>query len=172
MTIRRLEPAQWRTAQRLRVAALTESPDAFGSTVTRERELPHAAWQARLTENAWLVAFEGDTGVGLACGIHTATPAERELAGLWIAPSHRGIGLGDALVSAVRDWAIDQEAHRLTLAVVRTNASAIRWYARHGFTVVESTHPPDHGQRENDLAMSLDLGPAEPDQRPAGLVTR
>ena len=175
MTIRRLEPAQWRTAQRLRVAALTESPDAFGSTVTRERELPHAAWQARLTENAWLVAFDDDTAVGLACGIHTTTPGELgelELTAMWIAPSHRGIGLGDALVGAVCDWAADQGAHRLTLAVVGANDSAIRLYARHGFTVVESAHPPDHGQRENDIVMSLDLSPGNPDQRPAGLVTR
>ena len=172
MTVRRLEPAQWRTAQRLRLAALTESPDAFGSTLTRERERPQDAWRARLTENAWLVAFEDDTAAGLACGIHTTTPGELELTAMWIAPSHRGIGLGDALVGAVCDWAADQGAHRLTLAVVRTNESAIRLYARHGFTVVESAHTADHGQRENDIVMSLDLSPGEPDQRPAGLVTR
>lgn len=172
MTVRRLEPAQWQTAQRLRVAALTESPEAFGSTVTRERELPHAAWETRLTGNAWFVAVDDDTAVGLVCGIHTATPGELELTAMWIAPSHRGTGLGDALVGAVCDWAADQGAHRLTLAVVRTNDSAIRLYARHGFTVVESALLPDHGQRENDIVMSLDLSLGNPDQRPAGLVTR
>lgn len=167
-----MEPAQWQTAQRLRVAALTESPGAFGSTVARERELPQDAWRARLTENAWLVALDDGTAVGLACGIHTATPGELGLTAMWIAPSHRGVGLGDALVSAVCDWAADQRAHRLTLAVFRTNDSAIRLYARHGFTVKESALLPDHGQRENDIVMSLDLSLGNPDQRPAGLVTR
>ncbi|GAB2777213.1 hypothetical protein GCM10027020_33220 [Nocardioides salsibiostraticola] len=140
--------------------------------MTRERELPQDVWRARLAENAWLLAFDDDTAVGLACGIHTATPGELELTAMWIAPSHRGTGLGDALIGAVRDWAADQGAHRLTLAVVSTNDSAIRLYARHGFTVAESALPSDHGQRENDIVMSLDLSSGNPDQRPAGLVTR
>jgi len=58
----------------LRVAALTESPEAFGSTVVRERGLPLAKWQARLTGNAWFAAFDAEIAVGLACGVHTETP--------------------------------------------------------------------------------------------------
>ena len=100
---RRLEPTQWRTALRLRVAALTDSPRACGSAVVRERGLPLATWQAWLTGNAWFAAFDAETAVGLACGVHTKTPDERELTGVWVTPSHRGTSLGDALVTAVRD---------------------------------------------------------------------
>jgi ribosomal protein S18 acetylase RimI-like enzyme len=139
------------------VAALTESPGAFGSTVLRERELPPATWQSRLTGNAWFAAFDAETAVGLACGVHTESPDERELTGVWVAPSHRGTGLGDALMTAVRDWAVLQDAHRLTLEVVRTNESAIDLYTRHGFEVVGQTETPGHGLREDDLVMSLDL---------------
>ena len=129
----------WLAALNLRVAALKESPEAFGSTVVRERGLPLETWQARLTCNAWFAAFDAEIAVGLACGVHTETPDERELTGLWVAPSHRGTGLGDALVTSVRDWAALQGAHRLTLEVVRINESAIDLYMRHGFEVVGQT---------------------------------
>jgi ribosomal protein S18 acetylase RimI-like enzyme len=139
------------------VAALTESPDAFGSTVLRERGLPLEAWKARLTGNAWFAAFDVEIAVGLACGVHTETPDERELTGVWVAPSRRGTGLGDALVTSVRDWAVLQGAHRLTLEVVRSNVSAIDLYTRHGFEVVGQTETPGHGLRTNGIVMSLDL---------------
>lgn len=157
MTVRRLKPTEWPTALNLRVAALRESPRAFGSTVVRERGLPLATWQARLTSNAWFAAFDAELAVGLACGVHTETPDDRELTGVWVAPSHRGTGTGDALVTSVRDWAVLQGAHRLTLEVVRTNENAIDLYARHGFVMVGQTDRPGHGLRENDIVMSLDL---------------
>jgi len=153
---------EWPTAQNLRVAALTESPGAFGSTVVRERGLPLATWQARLIGNAWFAAFDAETAVGLACGVHTNTPDERELTGVWVAPSHRGTGLGDALVTSVRDWAALQGAHRLTLEVGRINESAINLYTRHRFAVVGQTETPVHGLRQNDIVMSLDLRRLEP----------
>jgi len=157
VTVRRLEPAEWPTALNLRVAALTESPGAFGSTVVRERGLPPATWQARLTGNAWFAAFDEDSAVGLACGVHTETPDQRELTGVWVARSHRGTGLGDALVTSVRDWAALQGAHRLSLDVGRINESAIDLYTRHGFEVVGQTETRGHGPREDDIVMSLDL---------------
>ena len=162
VTVRRLEPTEWPTAQHLRVAALTESPEAFGSTVERERGLPLATWQARLTGNAWFAAFEAEIAVGLACGVHTERPDERELTGVWVAPSHRGTGLGDALVTSVRDWAVSQDARRLTLEVGRINESATTLYARHGFEVVGKTETPRRGLRENDIVMSLELRLAPP----------
>jgi GNAT superfamily N-acetyltransferase len=125
--------------------------------VVRERGLPLATWQARLTGNAWFVAFDAESAVGLACGVHAESADERELTGVWVAPSHRGTGRGDALVTSVRDWASLQGAHRLTLEVGRGNRSAIRLYSRHGFEVVERTGAADHGLRDHDLVMSLDL---------------
>lgn len=123
----------------------------------RERGLSLETWEARLTDNAWFAAFDADVAVGLACGIHTDSAAERELTGLWVAPSHRGTGHGDALVITVRDWAAHEGAQRLTLEVVGTNRSAIGLYARHGFAVLEQTETPRTGLRETDIVMSLDL---------------
>lgn len=166
VTVRRLEPTEWPTALNLRVAALTESPGAFGSTVVRERGLPLEAWQARLTGNAWFAAFDAEIAVGLACGVRTEAPDEREMTGVWVAPSHRGTGIGDALVTSVRDWAALQGAHRLKLEVVRINESAINLYTRHGFEVVGQTETPRRGLRETDIVMSLDLRrPARPAAR-------
>lgn len=156
MTVRRLAPTEWPTALDLRVAAMTESPAAFGSTAVRERGLPLATWQARLTDNAWLAAFDTEIAVGLVCGVRTEMPDERTLTGLWVAPSHRGTGVGDALVTAVRDWATREGALRLILEVVRTNKRAIGLYERHGFEMGGQTGTAGRG-REGDVVMSLDL---------------
>ncbi|MGH3353718.1 MAG: GNAT family N-acetyltransferase [Nocardioides sp.] len=168
MTVRMLEPTEWATALDLRVAAMTESPEAFGSSVPRERGLSLETWEARLTDNAWFAAFDADVAVGLACGIHTDSATERELTGLWVAPSHRGTGLGDALVITVRDWAALEGAQRLTLEVVGTNRSAVGLYERHGFAVVEQTEIPRTGLRETDIVMSLDLCESNPKARRVG----
>lgn len=157
MIIRRLDPAEWRTARHLRVAALTESPEAFGSTVLREQGLEPDAWLARLTDNAWFAALDDERAVGLACGVRTQTPEECELTGMWVAPVSRGSGVGDALVTAVRDWAVLEGARRLTLVVVGSNTSATALYERHGFLPSSPAEAAGHVLREQDIAMSLDL---------------
>jgi len=138
------------------MSALTDSPGAFGSAVARERDLPLATWRARLTDNAWFAAFDADIAVGIACGVHTGRADEKELTGVWVAPSHRGTGLGDALVTSVHDWAARQGAHRLTLGVGHSNQRAIDLYRRNGFEVVRPSER-GHSLRENDITMSLDL---------------
>ncbi len=116
---RRLAPEEWPLARDLRVAALSDAPDAFGSTVDRERSLPASAWRERLSGNAWFAVFHAAEPVGLACGVRLGAPEERELTGVWVAPRARGTGVGDALVAAVRDWARGEGADRLTLVSPR-----------------------------------------------------
>jgi ribosomal protein S18 acetylase RimI-like enzyme len=154
--LRRLAPDEWTVARDLRVAAISDSPAAFGSTVERERSLPPEAWHGRLSGNAWFAAFHEAEPVGLACAVRVAVPEERELTGVWVSPELRGTGVGDALVVAVRDWARVEGARRLTLEVMEGNAQAIALYRRHGFRATErseavSSHP--HGT----AVMSLDL---------------
>ena len=118
---------------------------------------PYDSAHGRLSGNAWFAAFHRAEPVGLACGVRVAVPDERELTGVWVSPDLRGAGVGDALVAAVRGWARDEGASRLTLEVMEGNAQAIGLYLRHGFRATEqneavSSHP--HGTA---MAMSLDL---------------
>jgi ribosomal protein S18 acetylase RimI-like enzyme len=72
-----------------------------------------------------------------AAGMVSATAPEDgtiELISMWVAPFARGRSVGDALLAAVKAWAAEQGAARICLAVFETNAHAIAFYSRHGFT--------------------------------------
>jgi len=48
-TIRPLEGHEWQTLKALRIAALTESPDAFGPTAAEAASQPDDYWQTGVT---------------------------------------------------------------------------------------------------------------------------
>lgn len=162
--LRRLRPDEWPVALDLRVAALSGSPTAFGSTVERERSLSTDAWHGRLSGSAWVVAYDGAQPMGMACGVRGGSPDDLELTGVWVSRAHRGRGVGDALVLAVRDWARAQGARRLTLEVVAGNAQAIALYRRHGFRVTDGVGVARRCSPA-DVVMCLDLSKVTPGPR-------
>ena len=124
----------------LRLRALADSPDAFGSTYEAEMSLPPRAWAERAEVSARgeiRVTFvaEGAAGwVGMAVAdLDSDRPGVARLFGLWVAPEARGAGLGLALVTAVATWAHERGARSLNLLVVASNAAAIRLYERAGY---------------------------------------
>jgi hypothetical protein len=72
--VRRFRPDEWRAYRDLRLRSLADAPDAFGSTLERECDLPHAHWSERLaspTDGARtlpLAAERGGEVAGLAFG--------------------------------------------------------------------------------------------------------
>jgi len=62
-----------------------------------------------------------------------ASHGEVELFSLWVDPSARGCGVGDALVEAVIDRAVVEAALRVVLVVREQNHRAIDLYLRNGF---------------------------------------
>jgi hypothetical protein len=52
VSVRRFAPHEWRLYRDLRLRALRESPDAFGSTFAREAERTDDEWAARLSAGA------------------------------------------------------------------------------------------------------------------------
>jgi hypothetical protein len=93
--IRRLGPDEWRDLRAIRLRALADAPDAFGSTLERERGRGEAAWRGWLEDGARVVVVaERDGGlVGIASG--GPAPADEQVAGLyamWVTPEARGTG--------------------------------------------------------------------------------
>lgn len=84
-----------------------------------------------------LVAEEGGRIVGL-CGLmrgqRLATRHTADL-GLTVAASHRGRGVGRALVTAAEAWAARAGIERITLGVFVHNEAARRLYERLGYEV-------------------------------------
>ncbi|WP_406635668.1 GNAT family N-acetyltransferase [Amycolatopsis sp. WGS_07] len=74
---------------------------------------------------------------GVPAGMVSGHLSERgdraELLSMWVAPSARGRGVGDALVRAVVRWSEGRGAGELALRVAGGNQHALALYQRHGF---------------------------------------
>jgi ribosomal protein S18 acetylase RimI-like enzyme len=141
--LRKVTSDEWRDWRALRLLALEESPDAFGSTLaswqgagdTEER------WRARLDDVPCnLLAVDERTGaiVGQASGTAVDDDGAAELISMYVHPDARGTGAGRALIEAIAEWAVAEGARELTLSVKRDNTLARNLYLRHGFV--------DHGE--------------------------
>jgi ribosomal protein S18 acetylase RimI-like enzyme len=133
--IRLVGPDDWKLWRELRLDALADAPDAFGSTLADWRDAPESRWRERLAgaDDRNFVAFLDGIPVGMA----TATPADPEaveLISMFVAPSARGHGVADDLITAVVDRARELRARTVRLDVRHTNGRATAVYRRHGFT--------------------------------------
>jgi ribosomal protein S18 acetylase RimI-like enzyme len=135
--VRRAIAGDERVLRDLRLQALAESPDAFGSTYEREFARTAEDWQRWLSPGVTFILETQDGPRGLVAGVHD--PSLRDvvhLMAMWVHPKCRGTGAAAALVEAVVSWAAAETARVIRLAVVETNQRAWRFYERTGFTVV------------------------------------
>lgn len=149
VSVDRLGPEDWQRNRRIRLRALTEDPDAFGSLLADARKLTEQGSRDRLarTDMTTLVAT---TKEGLDVGLIVGAPYG-EAAGLfsmWVAADARKCGIGGALVDAVIAWARAAGHPRLFLDVGDDNLAAIALYTSRGFEPTGQTArldpPRDH----------------------------
>lgn len=140
----------------IRLRALEDAPDAFGTTLTEASAWQPAAWTEQLTKLPTFIAVAGVSDVGLVrCAPSESAPW---LLSLWVAPMNRGMGIGGALVDAAIRWARSQGAPRLLLDVTATNPAALALYRRKGFVptgVVGCFPEPRAHLRELQMALCL-----------------
>ena len=120
--------------RRIRLAALADAPDAFGTTLAEASCWPDERWVQQLQNLQTFVAVHEDHDLGMVRG----EPDHDDrttlwLISLWVAPSARGIGVGDALVQTLIAFARDRGLRRVLLEVADRNSHAIALYERHGF---------------------------------------
>lgn len=166
MTIRRMGPSDGRTYRDLRLRALQDAPEAFGSTYELERARPDDLWTARLSDatvsgkDAPLFVLDGAQICGLAWGKLDAEDRETvHLFQMWVAPESRGSGAGGVLLKAVLDWARSVGARRVRLGVTVGDSPATRLYSRHGFVQVGEPEPLREGSSLMAQTMECPLGP-------------
>ena len=80
ITVRAFKPEEWPQYRSVRLRALKESPQAFGSTFEDAVNYPDETWKNRLEDlsvesDLALAAFDGDEAMGLAWGIVIAPSA-------------------------------------------------------------------------------------------------
>lgn len=171
VTIRRFTADEWRTYRELRLRALADSPDAFGSTLEREAAFTDSEWRNRLADGVSapdaipLVALVDDTPAALAWGRVAEHDAEvAHLYQVWVAPGHRGRGIGRMLIEAVIAWARESGLRVLLLDVTAGNSAAVELYRQLGFVNAGDTQPLRDGSalRRQPMQLVLDEGQTNP----------
>jgi ribosomal protein S18 acetylase RimI-like enzyme len=137
-TIRHLTPADAADYRAIRLAALQNAPEAFGSTYEMEAARPLSGWEERLqTPGAFAADLDGKF-VGLARFVQDSGSAKERhkgsIYGMYVASEARGQGVGSALLEAIIEHA-SGFVEQLRLGVVDDNEAAIRLYQKHGFEI-------------------------------------
>lgn len=139
----RLAPEDWRSYRAVRLAALLDAPDAFGSTWAAEQDRQPAQWQARLTaahssgRDLPLVAMADARAVGLLWAKVDADDTRVvHLFQMWVAPEMRGQGVGKRLLAQAIAWARSVHAQFVQLGVTCADTPALRLYRAAGFQAV------------------------------------
>jgi ribosomal protein S18 acetylase RimI-like enzyme len=137
-SIRQLTPADAADYRAIRLAALKESPEAFGSTYETEAGRSLSGWEERLATPGAFAAYVDGKIVGMARFVQdSGSPKERHkgsVYAMYVAPEARGQGIGSALLSALIEHA-SGVVEQLRLGVVDTNIAAIRLYQKRGFEI-------------------------------------
>ncbi len=134
--VERMTPERWERVRTIRLRALADAPDAFGTTFAEDEARPLGDWRTRLAnpDAATFVATVDGQDVGLVTSTkYLGHERAAGLFGMWVAPAHRGRGIASGLVDAVVAWARAGRYSRVLLDVADTNLPAIRLYASKGF---------------------------------------
>lgn len=166
MHIRRLTPADATAFQALRLAALKDTPSAFGSSYEEEKDFPASVIEGRLAEKSDrgpFGAFEGETLVGLvALGRESMQKLAHKAViwGMYVKPEARGKGVARALLLEALSLARSvPEVKQVNLCVNASNAGAIRLYESVGFKAFgyEPGAMLISGELHDEIQMSLRL---------------
>ena len=144
ITLRPVATADAEALRQLRLEALQRHPEVYGSDYESQVLEPAEYWQRRVDrtlgsdQEALFVAegageLIGMTGIFRDHGIkvrHCAT-----IVAVYVRAEWRGNRITDGLIGQCLAWAGEHGVLRVRVAVITSNASAIRCYARCGFQV-------------------------------------
>jgi ribosomal protein S18 acetylase RimI-like enzyme len=155
---------EWPLYRDLRLRALGDSPDAYGSILALESGLSDAEWAERLAKGVrsarelpLLAECEGEP-CGLAwVRLDDDAPDSAHLYQMWVAAGHRRRGVGRALVDAAAEWARELGAKQLDLDVTSNNEAAVRLYEGAGFVVNGERRPLRPGSMLEAQGMRREL---------------
>jgi GNAT superfamily N-acetyltransferase len=153
LKLRRAELGDEAILRELRLEALREAPEAFGSTYEWEVARTPLDWQRWMSPGVTFILYAAEEARGMVAGLRDETdPAVVHLMAMWVHPNIRGSGGADELVSTVVGWAKSEGATFVRLKVIQGNDRARHFYARMGFcpTGVE-------GVRERDGLIEIQM---------------
>jgi GNAT superfamily N-acetyltransferase len=148
IAVRKFQEAEFSSYRNLRLSALEESPDAFGSTLGAEQLRTTEEWASRLQGGCNsgldlpLIGQVGTTAAGLAWGkVDRSDRTIVHLFQMWVAPEFRGRGIARLLLRTIVAWTASLEARSVHLGVASAESSAMRLYVSEGFVPFGQVEP-------------------------------
>ncbi|MDI2595231.1 GNAT family N-acetyltransferase [Pseudomonas sp. 681] len=138
MDIRPTETKDWMLLKQIRLAALLDTPTAFGVSYQTAAQYTDEQWKERASSTGtefWL-AFDADTPVAMI-GAAVSSANRYNLIGMWVEPAARGSGAAARLVEAVKARAVGKGVDRVFLDVSPENARASNFYLKQGFVFLD-----------------------------------
>ncbi|HQY93535.1 GNAT family N-acetyltransferase [Caldilinea sp.] len=156
-----LQAEQWEIHKRIRLAALADAPYAFTTRLADVVTRPDQQWMEitarRAGESDGVTYFAAVAGEPCAMAACILTELGAEMLAVWVAPAHRKLGVGQALVDYAHTWAIQREATTLIVGVYADNQDAVTFYTRAGFRLTDAERLDAQAKRRQILLMTMPL---------------
>jgi GNAT superfamily N-acetyltransferase len=134
LNIRLCGKNDWEDLRAIRLEALADTPEAYGSTFEESVRWSDAQWKNAAFNRLYYLAERDGRVVGMVSGgYNDAHPDTRWLYGMYVTPSERGTGTADLLVRAVEEWARGHGVAEIYLHVTTSVPRARAFYEKFGF---------------------------------------
>jgi ribosomal protein S18 acetylase RimI-like enzyme len=129
-----LQPSEWREYKKLRLAALKQNPEAFGSTYKSNLEKPYSEWTDRLSDPKFIMLFarKGDELLGMAGAVLEENFAH--ILSVFVIQEARGQGISKLLMKElIRKIKLNTSLRKIELQVNPIQKTAVQLYKSFGF---------------------------------------
>jgi ribosomal protein S18 acetylase RimI-like enzyme len=149
VAVARVQPHEWASLRDIRLRALADAPDAFGTTLAEAEARDDAWWQAwaekcaMSEQQSMFLARDADDVIGLA-GVFWDDEGEApfwRVISMWVEPARRGQGVGRLLLDACTAYARGQSGDEIRLSVTDGNEQARGLYEHYGFVDTGESEP-------------------------------
>ncbi len=141
--IRATEERDWIILKETRLAALLDTPTAFGVSYQTAITNSDEQWKQRAsseTQPRFWLAFNDDEAIGMI-GSGVDQTDRYNLIAMWVEPKSRQLGAAESLVNTVKSDAISRGFKQIFLDVSPDNLKAFRFYKKHGFVFIGEEKP-------------------------------
>ena len=163
--VRAIRVDDWPQVRAIRLEALVDTPSSYATTYEEATAFSDSLWIDRAkasvagVEQLTVLGFDGDKAVSLAIGLLRARhdALVTVVVSVYVTPSVRGTGTADRMFQLIHAWGEAHGSTQSSLWVEETNARAIGFYQRLGYTMTldRARIPNDSGLFERRMKKKL-----------------
>ena len=141
--VEELSTDQWRRLRALRLASLSESPDAFGGDPDAEEMWGESEWREKFEQFTYLVGVIDDRDIAVLSveNLDGDFGATCWIGGCWVHPEYRGKGVMRRLINYLDEHGSERGWTVQGLGVFADNDDAIASYEQLGFVRMGELQP-------------------------------